>query len=418
VKRFLKVALAFLSSRILPPVVVGLFLLVYICIAFFTEDALTSLIALAGHSLLLALLFSLLPLNSACRILKESLDFRHRRRALAGGVPAPDPALFDESVRVAAAVIPPGVEKGLISEGYRTSRRDGTLTASRGWSSFPARMLYLSGTFCLFFGILISVTTRVSERGALVEGVAIPATAGRGMVQKIELKEGTGSILSKKLTMVITEEGGSPSNFGLYPPSAYQGAFLYPRYLGVGIQIQLTAPDLQGVHEKRAIMNLYPAGKEDATEIPGTGYRCVVSLASPDDGRDPYVTGRMIFNFKLLKGNEEKLSGRIPGGGEFTKDGFRVAFPDCRRLVITDFIRDYGVHLIWASCLLFILAGCLWLPLRTLLPRRELLIITGDTSLLACSRAEGRRRGHAEVFHELLDSLESGKSGGAPVHPE
>jgi hypothetical protein len=418
VKRFLKVALAFLSSRILPPVVVGLFLLIYICIAFFTEDALTSLIALAGHSLLLALLFSLLPLNSACRLVKEALDFRRRRRALSGGDPAPDPALFDETVQVAAAAIPPELAQRLSSEGYRACQRDGSLVASRGWSSFPVRMLYLSGTFCLFLGILISVTTRVSMRGALVEGAPLPGAAGSGMVDKIELTEGTGSILSKKLTMVISDGSGGAGSYGLYPPGRYQGAFLYPRYLGVGIRIQLAAPDLQGVHEKRAVLNLYPAGKEDAAEIPGTGYRCVVSLVAPEDGRDPYVTGRMVFNFKLLKGNEQKLGGRLPAGGEFTKDGFRLAFPDCRRLVITDFISDYGVHLIWASCLLFIAAGCLWLLLRILLPRRELLIIAGVGNLLACSRAEGRRRGHAEVFHELLDSLESGKSAGAPVQPE
>jgi len=172
--------------------------------------------------------------------------------------------------------------------------------------------------------------------------------------------------------------------------------------------MQLSAPELAAPAEKRAILNLYPAGKEDAAELPG-GYRCIVSLVPAEDGSDPYMTGRLTFNFKLFKGSEEKLSGRLPAGGEVAKDGYRIAFPDCRRLVITDFIKDYGVQSIWASCVLFLLAFLVWLPLRLVLPRRELLLAQHGGHLVACSRTEGRERAHAGVFHEVLDIIEAGR---------
>lgn len=400
------------SSRAVPPVVIGCFFLLYIGIAFFTDETLVTLIALTSKSLFLAGVFALLPLNSAARIVTETRVYLRRGRVLSGATMESVAELFDDLLKLDATILPSNLPQRLSADGYRVARKDGSIAAVRGWNLFPARILYLCGTFCLFTGILISLTCRVSERGALVEGAQLPASSGGGMVESIELAPSTGAILSKALTVIVVAprgEGGASSSFGLYPPSIYNGAFLYPRYLGVGILMRLSAPDLQGVHEKRAVLNIYPAGKEDATDIPGSEYRIVVSLVSPDDGSDPYMTGRMAFHFKLLKGNQDLLSGSIPGGGEFVRDGYRIAFPDCRRLVITDFIRDYGVFLIWVSSLFFIAAGCIWMLLRTFFPRREMLFRPQTEGLVACSRAEGKRRSHSEVFHETLDLLESRK---------
>jgi hypothetical protein len=84
-----------------------------------------------------------------------------------------------------------------------------------------------------------------------------------------------------------------------------------------------------------------------------------------------------------------------------------LAFPDIRRLVVTDYIGDYGVLFIWASALFFVVAGCLWLPIRTFFPRRDMLFWYDYDITRACSRAEGGTRTHAGVFHEALDLIDA-----------
>jgi hypothetical protein len=130
----------------------------------------------------------------------------------------------------------------------------------------------------------------------------------------------------------------------------------------------------------------------------------MLSLADPGDGSDPFVTGRMTFRFKLLKGKDVLFTGNVPGGSEFARDGYRLAFPDFRRMVITDFIQDYGVLFIWAAMILLGVALIFWLPVRLLFPRREMLFIKQGTDMIrACSRAEGKERVHGGVFNEVLD---------------
>jgi hypothetical protein len=145
-------------------------------------------------------------------------------------------------------------------------------------------------------------------------------------------------------------------------------------------------------------------------EIPGSPYRIVFSLSEPADGSDPYITGRMVFVFKVLKGKDVVFTGSAPNGGEFSQDGYRVAIPDSRRLVITDFITDYGVLLIWTAALLFIGACCIWLPVRIFSPRREMLFLFGHGNTQAYSRSEGKVRKHAEAFHDALDFIEPRRS--------
>ena len=407
-KRLLKPLVVVLTSRVTAVVVMGLFLLVYVGIAFFTDETLVALIALTGKNPFLIALFALLPLNTAGRMVAEGVEYLGRRRALSGSA-APAAPLFDETVQIPAAADPSILEERLKKDGYRTRLSGGTLSAWRGSGTFAARMLYLTATFCLFAGILISLTTRTSVRSTVIEGEPV-LEDGSARVERVVLAEGEGAILAKTLDIELA--GAAPGDrtrvYGLYPPSRYQGTFLYPRYLAVGLLLRFSAPDLQPGFEEFSVLNISRPGKEAPRPIPGSPYKIIFSLADPGDGSEPYTTGKMVFLFRLLKGKEVVLSGSAPAGGEFAKDGYRLQFPDVRRVVITDFIRDYGVTLIWFAFAVYLVAILLWLPVRLFLPRREMLFVTGTGAAVACSRAEGRGRRHAGVFQEALDLLESG----------
>ena len=223
------------------------------------------------------------------------------------------------------------------------------------------------------------------------------------------MKASSGAILDKILTLEVAPSatGDGRKVFGLYPPSLYRGYFVYPRYLGIAAVIRFSTPDMQSVFEKNTTLNIYPPGKEDRLEIPNSPYQIVLSMARPGDGSDPYMTGQITFNFKLLKGKDLLVAGSVPAGGEFVRGGYRLAIPDFRRMVITDFIRDYGVLLVWAAAVLFIGSFCIWLPVRVFFPRREMRFTSGEDAIQACSRAEGGRRGHGGVYHEALDLLEA-----------
>lgn len=406
-KRLLASIARALGSRALPPVVIGLFLLLYIGLAFFTDETLTMLISLAGHSVILAALFALLPLNSAIRVVRELRRHLERRRVLAAGNGASPAELFDETVTLAVPTSLPELESRLGRLGYRTRRGDGFVAGWRGVGVIGGKILYLLATFCLFGGILISLTSRSSHRVVVVEREQLPASIGGGTVDKIALETPTGAILSKDLLIQVTSPSGGAQQFRLYPPSLYQGAYLYPRYLGVGLVMQFSAPDLPNRYDKHSVLNIHPPGKEDEVEMNGSPYRILFSLASPADGSDPYVTGRMEFLFKVLRGKDVVLTGSASTGGEYAKDGYRLSLPDARRLVVTDFIRDNGVKLIWLSGLLFLLSLAVSLPVMLFFPRSEMVFRSDGEMTTASSRSEARGRRHAGVFHEILDLLEA-----------
>jgi hypothetical protein len=196
----------------------------------------------------------------------------------------------------------------------------------------------------------------------------------------------------------------------------YEGSFVYPRYLGLALLLRFYAPDMQTGYETHCFLNTYPPGKEDSVVIPNSPYRIVFSIPEPDAGSDRYIsysTGRVTLRFKVLKGKDVLFAGSAPGGGEFVRDGYRLALPDVRRLVVTDFIGDYGVLFIWAAAIFFCTAGALWIPIRALFPRREMLFRLEGPGTTACSFAEGGARKHAGVFHEMLDLIDENK----PVLP-
>jgi hypothetical protein len=365
------------------------------------------------QSLILAVLLALIPLNSAFRLVRETIRFLRMRRVMSGKTKEGVAELFDEVVEISVTATVPDLENRLAAVGYKTHRSESALAAWRGASIFPARILFLAGTFCLFTGILISIATRASYRQMVVEGEPLPMPEGiGGRVERITLVNSSGSILSRNLTMEVapSSSGYGKRKFGLYPPSLYGGFFVYPRYLGLSLLLHFSAPDVPAGYEKHCILNCYPPGKEASEEIPGTPYRIVFSIPEPAGGSDRYIsymTGNATLQFKLLKGKEVLFSGSAPGGGEFVRDGYRLAFPDIRRLVVTDYIGDYGVLFIWAAALFLVVSGCIWLPIRVFFPRREMLFRYEHDSTRACSRAEGGARRHTGVFHEMLDLIDA-----------
>jgi hypothetical protein len=195
----------------------------------------------------------------------------------------------------------------------------------------------------------------------------------------------------------------------VYPPALFGGAFVYPRYLGVALAYRFSAPDLPAGFQDNGVFPIYPPGKEAQLPVTGSPYKITLSLAKPEDGSDPYMTGRFDFAFKLVKGSDQLLTGTVKPGGEFSRDGIKLAIVDARRMVITDFVVDYGVLCIWLAGFLFLLAACLWLPVRLCLPRREMLFNWEEGKVSACSHAEGGERGHAGTFHEVLDIIAAGR---------
>lgn len=419
-KRLLHAILNAGSSRALAPLVIGFFFLLYIGIAFFTDETLITLMAFTRNSLILAGILALIPLNRALRLLHESGRHLDMRRVLTGKTPVVMPELFDEVVELPVSPSFPDLQSRLGAVGYKIRQSENALTAWRGTSIFSARILFLAGTFFLFTGILISITSRTSHRQMVIEGEPLPMPEGiGGRVERITLANASGPILSKTLTMEIapSSSGQGKRTFGIYPPSLYGGSFVYPRYLGLALLLHFSAPDLPAGYEKPCILNCYPPGRESSEDIPGSPYRIVFSIPEPDVGSDRYIsymTGDVTLQFKVLKGKDVLFSGSAPGGGEFVRDGYRLAFPDIRRLVVTDYIGDYGVLFIWAAFLLFVAAGCIWLPVRAFFPRREMLFRFDRGVTTACSSAEGGARKHAGVFHEMLDMIDAQK-GEPPV---
>jgi hypothetical protein len=414
-KRLFRTLFTAVSSRAVPPVVIGLFFILYIGVAFFTDETLITLMAFTRRSVLLAALLALIPLNCAFRLIRETLTFLRMRSAMSGKIKEGTMGMFDEMVEIAVSVPTRELENRLAAVGYKTRRSESYLAAWRGISNFPVRLLLLVGLCCLFTGILITTTSRSSNRQMIVEGEPLPTPDGNGgMVERITLANSNSPVLSRTLTMVVapSNSGQGKRTFGLYPPSLYGGSFVYPRYLGLSLYLKFSAPEMPVGYEAHNSLNCYPPGKEDSVGVPGSPYRIVFSLPVPEPGSERYIsylTGQITLQFKLLKGKEVLFTGNVPAGGEFIRDGYRIALPDIRRLVVTDFIGDYGVLFIWAAGLIFGVAGCLWLPIRLFFPRREMLLSFEPERTRACSRAEGGTRKHTGVFHEALDLAESRK---------
>lgn len=413
-KRLLATPLKVASSRAVPPLVIGCFFIIYVGIAFFTDETLITLMAFTRKSFMLAALLALIPLNYALRILRETVGHLGIRRIMTGRTAEGMAELFDETVELPAVAGFAELQSRLAAAGYKTRCSANSLAAWRGISRFPVRLLLLAGSFCLFAGILISITTRTAHRQMAIEGEPLTTPAGNGgTVERILLADSSGAILSKTLTMDVAPSptGHGRRSFGIYPPALYGGYFVYPRYLGLGLFLRFSAPDMPAGIELPYTLNCYPPGKEDSVTIPNSPYKVVFSLPEPPPGSGRYQSYMAVdktFRFKLLQGQELLVTGSIPAGGAYTRDGYSLALPEVRRLVVTDFIGDYGVLFIWTAALFFAVAGSCWLPLRLFAPRREMVFAREAAVTRACSRNEGGARKHAGVFHEALDLIAAG----------
>ena len=402
-KRLFRVLFAIGSSRAVPPTVIGIFFFLYIVVAFFTDETLITLMAFTRKSMILSGILALIPLNSALRLVRETVTFLNMRSALSGKRAEGDTGMFDEVVEIAASAATPELDNRLTAVGYTTRRSGSSLAAWRGISSFPARLLFLAGTFCLFTGILITTTSRNSLRQMVVEGKPLPTPDGSGgIVKRITLAKADGPILSRHLTMEVAPAGPGSRHrvFGLYPPARYAGSFVYPRYLGLAAHLRFTAPDIPVGYDTLSYLNVYPPGKEENVPISGSPYRIIFSVPEPENSSDrysSYMSDAITFRFKILKGKDLLFTDTLTGGVEFVRDGFHLALPDVRRLVVTDFIEDNGVLFIWWAALIFAAAGALWLPIRIICPRREMLFRFDQGGTTACSFSEGEARKHTSV---------------------
>lgn len=396
-----------LSSRSLAPLVLALFLLIYIGVAFVSDESLTMLMELTRKSPILLLILALLPLNAFLRLIGETSAFlRHRRLLVSGGSGGFSGELFAEEVNIPAVSSLAGLEERLSAAGYRTRRGSGSLAAWRGISVMPLRLLALVAMMLFFGGILLSITGRSIVKVPVIEGETLAWLPGRGdRVERITLREQAGMILSRTLSIDILSAGGERRKMELYPPSIYHGAYFFPRYLGIAPLVRFSAADLPGGEEIHYLLAIYPPGKEDTAEIPGTPYRLAISLVPAAEGDDPFISGRMSFAVRILKGDQQLHSGSVPLGGELAGGGCRVAFAGFRRYVVTDLVRDHGILPIWMAIVCILPAIFCRLPLRLLSPRREMLFLLREGCVHAASSAEGGAVRHGAVFHDALDFL-------------
>ncbi|AJE04965.1 hypothetical protein GPICK_15890 [Geobacter pickeringii] len=401
-----------LASRRLTPLILGWFALLYVVLAFRTDEALMALMELVRGTPLLLALLALVPLNAAARLVGEArshLLWHRMVRGDGGEVPA---GFVDEEV-----VLPEGdgfaaAEEWLRGAGYRVTTAPGLLAARRGISAFPARILFLLSVFSLFTGIILSFAARTTVRDALVEGEPLPpVVAAGGSVTGVSLRERPeGIVFARTLSIGVAGADGSERTFGLYPPGRLGGLFVYPRYLGVAPRIRFAAPDFRPGIDTYAILMIHPPGREDSLAIPGTPYRLVFRLAEGTGG-DPYVDGSFNFVVRVEKGRDAVAELAVPSGGSVERDGYLLAVPGVKRMVAADFIRDQGVPLVWGALLLAAASAFYRLFCRLFVPRREIVMRREGGWVRACSRAEGGDRRHAGLFHETLDRLSRERMG-------
>lgn len=400
-----------LASRAVTPVVMGLFALFYVGVASFNDEALVTVIALTRTSNTLLLLLLLIPVNILAVLVKETVQYLVMRQALQGRLKAPADFHYDESVQLAGDIKAELLESQLTRAGYNYRSGEGFYAAWKGIPVFPARVLFLLGSLLLFSGILLNITTRNSIRQIIVEGEPLPeAVMTNGRVEQILLQERVGLVLARTLAIdvAVGERQSQITRLGLYPPGKLNGFFLYPRYLGLAPLIKFTPPEPGPGFESYITLMIYPPGKEDGAEIPGSPYKIYFSLRQTE-AEDPFVSGKFALDFKVLKDKEVVAEGMVPVGGTVSSNGYSLAFPDAKRLVVTDFVRDAGLPLIWSAGFVFTAALLLYLPIKLCAPHREIFFIATGEATRVCSRAEGKGKQHRSLLHNLLDLLFPGQ---------
>jgi len=405
----MKRAVSLLISPRLPAAVLAVFFLIYCVAAFGAEEPLLVLMKLTRENLPLLLVLALLPLNAALRLLSGLRSMGSRLRVMRGGGRGEIPGgIFAEEVTIGAGADLGLVKERLAGEGFAVRGDASSLAAWRGVPFIPLHRL---GALLIFSGILLSLAWRQSIKLPAIEGEPLAWPAGGGaLVEKIGLQESDGAILSRTLAIHLRDAGGGRTVCGIYPPARYAGAYVYPRYLGIAPFLRFKAPGMEREMESYFLISIYPPGKEDFAVIPGTPYRIGLSIAPPLPEEDPFISGRMELAVRILKGDELLQAGTVPLGGRLAGKGSELSFLGLRRYVATDLVMDHGFLPVWGGVACYLLAVFICLPLRIFLPRVEMILVSRDGMTHTAFRSEefGTKRGG--LYHELLDSIEKGRS--------
>lgn len=405
-KRTLLALISLLSHRLLSPAVCALFLLLYIGIAFFTDETLVTMVQLIGHNPLALGLLALVAINALLRMIAGIRRWRIARKVAAGLLPADCGLMGRESIAVAGLLDIDETARILRAEGYRVAVRESFVAARRGWSLLCPRLLWRLAVCLLFAGVVLSLSSRQSQRVPVIEGevLELAGTAPR-TVERITLEDAPGHwFLQRRLAITMAAPDGGRDSYGIYPPGILGNSFLYPRYLAVAPLLRITEPGI-GVSEGFQLIMLYPPGREDMVALSGE-YRLKLAILPREGVADPFVSGRFDLHVRLLKGDQLLSEGDVPFGGRFESNGLSVELLDARRYVVTDFVRDYGVLCIWMACAAALLAVTLYLPLRLIWPRREMWFSSdGQGGVSAWCSSEGRTRQNEALFYDLLDKI-------------
>ena len=403
----MKRMLALLSHRLLLPAVCALFLLLYIALAFFTDEALITLVQLVGHNPLALGMLLLVAVNALLRMVADLRSWRAAGKAAAGRLSADIDSDFHETIAVVGRLDTDETARILTAEGYRVTVREGFVNARRGLGLFIPRLLWRLTVVLLFAGVALSLSSRLSLRAPVIEGetVQIPGAPPHS-VERIALEDAPGHwFLKRRLTISLLASDGGRDIYGIYPPGISGSSFLYPRYLAVAPLLRIRAPESVELSTNYRLLMIYPPGREDEIALAGD-YRLRLVIPQRAGMADPFVSGRFDLHVRLLKGGQLVSEGEIPFGGRFESNGLSVELLDARRYVVTDFVRDYGVPCIWMALSAALLAACLYLPLRLIWPRREMRFSAdGEGVVSAWSSSEGCTRRHEALFHDLLDRI-------------
>jgi len=406
-RRFVAATGRIIAHRLLIPGVLALFLLLYIGIAFFTDEALAAMLPMVGRNPLAIGLLALSALNALCLMGADLQSYRPVRRRSTGQPSAADDRSGRESLAVSGQLDTTETVRILTSEGYRVSAESDSIVARRGWSLLVSRLLLHLALVLLFSGVLLSLTTRRSLRLPVIEGEALQAAdMAPRTVERIHFEEAPGSwFLQHRLAIVVSGVDGQKKSYGIYPPGRIDGRFLYPRYLAIAPLLRISAPGPGGESEGFRLIMLYPPGREDEIPLEG-GYRLKLVIPPQEGLPDPVVAGRFDLHVRVFRGDLLLGEGDLPFGGRMEAGGVSVALLDARRFVVTDLVRDNGVICIWGALLAALLSVVIYLPVRCVWPRREMVFsATGQGGVRACSFAEGKKRRHESLFHDLLDKM-------------
>lgn len=388
------------SPRLLPLLLVA-GVVAYGLAAALQEEALGLLLALIQRSRLLQLLLWLLPLSQLLRAGYCLAAWRRQRRHRQGPA-VPLPAGYGETVTVAGRLTSTVAEQ-LALAGYRIAGAGPQLVAWRGISSFPLRAVGCLAVACLSGGLILSIAGREVRRAPLIAGEPLPAFLEEpGTVAAVAVQETpAGRLFARRLTVRVSRPDGSVRQVPMFPASRFGEWWYYPRFLGLAPLISFSVANPAVAQEDFHLLAIYPAGREDIARIPGTPFRVLARLAEREGEQGPEALQLRVMQNDTLLG-----AGTVAPGGSLAFSGGRLAIGEMRQFVTADFVRDAGLPLIWCGLWAGFLALLAGLTVWLVNPRRELVVRQlGDGQVCCWSMAEGRGRGHRELFHSVLDRI-------------